>query len=167
LILIDRSIQTILRDEAERQGEDHAFLDALFRGNGGIPPMIRHAPGHATHLHIRFYNPIAQETGRRLYAALLRQKKIVVGPAFATHVARKGDTLIELAKRYGTTVRAIRRANGLKSSKIQAKKSYRIPQTGRAPPSFSPRPIAIPPRRIPPPRQGASERAQARERKMP
>jgi len=114
--------------------------------------MIRHAPGHATHLHIRFYNPVAQETGRRLYSALLRHKKIVVGPAFATHVARKGDTLIELAKRYGTTVRAIKRANGLKSSKIQAKKSYRIPQTGRAPPAFSSRPVAIPPRRVPPPR---------------
>ena len=106
--------------------------------------------GHATHLHVRFFSPIAQETGRRAYAALLRHQMIRVGPAFAIHVARKGDTLAELAKRYGTTVRAIRHANGLKSNVIQAKKSYRIPEKGKAPPSLARGPITIPPRRLPP-----------------
>jgi penicillin-insensitive murein endopeptidase len=150
MLLIDHSIQPLLRAEAERVGEDSEWLEGLFKGKGALPPIIRHAPGHATHLHVRFFSPIAQETGRRAYAALLRHQMIRVGPAFAIHVARKGDTLAELAKRYGTTVRAIRHANGLKSNVIQAKKSYRIPEKGKAPPSLARGPITIPPRRLPP-----------------
>jgi penicillin-insensitive murein endopeptidase len=115
-----------------------------------LPPIIRHAPGHATHLHVRFYSPIAQETGRRAYSALLRHQLIHVGPSYAVHVAKKGETLATLAKRYGTTVMAIRRANSLKSNVIQAKKSYRIPERGKAPPSLARGPVAIPPRRVPP-----------------
>ncbi len=150
MILIDHSVQALLRAEAERAGEDPEWLDGVFRGKGAMPPIIRHAPGHATHLHVRFYAPIAQETGRRAYSALLRHQLIHVGPSYAVHVAKKGDTLVTLAKRYGTTVLAIRRANGLKSNVIQAKKSYRIPERGKAPPSLARGPIAIPPRRIPP-----------------
>jgi len=150
MILIDHSVQALLRAEAEREGEDREWLDGVFRGKGALPPIIRHAPGHATHLHVRFYSPIAQETGRRAYAALLRHQMIHVGPSYAVHVAKKGDTLATLAKRYGTTVMAIRRANGLKSNVIQAKKSYRIPERGKAPPSLARGPIAIPPRRLPP-----------------
>jgi murein endopeptidase len=150
LLLIDHSIQTILRDYAESIGENREWLDTLFHGRERVPPIIRHAPGHATHLHIRFYNPIAQETGRRCYAALVRHGMVHVGAAYVAHVAKKGETLAQLAKRYGTTVRAIRRANGLKNTLIQAKRSYRIPQTGHAAPTAAPEPIAIPPRRLPP-----------------
>jgi penicillin-insensitive murein endopeptidase len=157
MLLIDRSIQSLLRTEAERLGEDSEWVDGLFKGKGPLPPIIRHAPGHATHLHARFFSPIAQETGRRAYAALVRHQLIRVGPVFAIHVARKGDTLAELAKRYGTTVRAIKQANGLKSNVIQAKKSYRIPEKGKAPPSLVRGPTAIPPRRLPP--QPASGRS--------
>jgi LysM domain/Penicillin-insensitive murein endopeptidase len=150
LLLIDRSIQVLLADYAEGKGEDKEWVRLLFHGNGILPPLIRHAPGHATHLHARFYNPIATETGRRCYAALLRQGYVRPGAAFVTHVAKKGETLAELAKRYGTTVRAIRRANGLKSTVIQAKKAYKIPQSGHAPPALSAGPVGIPPRRLPP-----------------
>ena len=52
-----------------RSGSTHCFA-----ASGALPPIIRHAPGHATHLHIRFYSPIAAETGRRAYAALLRHQ---------------------------------------------------------------------------------------------
>jgi murein endopeptidase len=150
MLLIDHSIQPLLRAEAERVGEDAEWLDGVFKGKGTLPPIVRHAPGHATHLHVRFFSPIAQETGRRAYSALLRHQMIRVGPAFAIHKAKKGDTLASLAKRYGTTVRAIRQANGLKSNVIQAKKSYRIPEKGKAPPSLARGPITIPPRRLPP-----------------
>jgi murein endopeptidase len=153
MILIDHSVQALLRTEAERSDPDSDWLDSIFRGRNGLPPLIRHAPGHATHLHVRFWNPIAQETGRRIYPALVRHGMIHVGPAFAVHVAKKGDTLVELAKRYGTTVRAIRRANGLKSNVIMAKKSYRIPERGKAPPAVTRGPVTIPPRRLPSPRQ--------------
>jgi len=153
MILIDHSIQALLRTEAERTDPDTEWLDSVFRGRNGLPPLIRHAPGHATHLHVRFWNPIAQETGRRVYPALVRHSMIHVGPAFAVHVAKRGDTLAELAKRYGTTVRAIRRANSLKSNVIVAKKSYRIPERGKAPPAVTRGPVTIPPRRLPGPSQ--------------
>jgi hypothetical protein len=44
-------------------------------------------------------------------------------------------------------VRAIQRANRLKSTLIMAKKSYRIPQTGVPSPQSS---LGYPPRRLPP-----------------
>jgi murein endopeptidase len=158
MLLIDHSLQLLLRAEAEREGEDREWLDSVFRGNGAMPPLIRHAPGHATHLHIRFYSPIAQETGRRLYAALVRHQLVHVGPSYVAYVARKGDTLATLAKRYHTTVPVIRRANGLRSTLIQAKRSYRIPQPGHAPPGYVQGPVAIPPRRLPPEHSPAGNR---------
>jgi penicillin-insensitive murein endopeptidase len=53
-----------------------------------------------------------------------------------------------LARKYRTTVRAIQRANGLRSTKIRAKKVYLIPRPGQL--KLPSRPIAIPPRRLPP-----------------
>lgn len=150
MLLIDRSIQDLLVQHAESAGEDKEWVHLLFHGNGNVPPIVRHAPGHATHLHVRFYNPIASETGRRCYAALVRRGLVRPDAAYVLHVAKKGETLAELAKKFGTTVRAIRRANGLKSTVIQAKKVYKIPQSGHAPPSLTAGPIGIPPRRLPP-----------------
>jgi LysM repeat protein len=64
------------------------------------------------------------------------------------HVARQGDTLAKLAKRYGTTIKEIQRANGLRSTLIQAKRKYLIPQSGaRLDPTP---PVVVPPRRLPP-----------------
>ena len=43
------------------------------------------------------------------------------------HSVRRGDTLGEIARRYGTSVRALMRANGLRSSRIHVGASLRIP----------------------------------------
>jgi murein endopeptidase len=150
MLLIDRSVQDLLVEHAEKIGEDKEWVRLIFHGKGSVPPIVRHAPGHATHFHARFYNPIATETGRRCYAMLVELGLVRPGAAYVMHLAKKGETLAELAKRYGTTVKAIRRANGLKSTIIQAKKSYKIPQSGHAPPSLSAGPVGIPPRRLPP-----------------
>lgn len=149
MLLIDHGIQQLLREHAESVGENREWLELLFKGKGAVPPLIRHAPGHATHIHVRFYSPMAQETARRAYASLVSHGKIPVGPTFVVHVAKKGETLAQLAKRYHTTVRAIRQANGLRSNLIQAKKTYRIPGTHRASLSVQVARVAIPPRRLP------------------
>jgi murein endopeptidase len=148
-ILLDHSIQALLLEHATSIGEDRAWLSDLFKGRGYTrPPMIRHAKGHATHLHVRFYSPIAEETGRRCYAALLTAGKIKPSTHFVSYKAKKGDTLLALAKRFGTTVKAIKRVNGLRSNTILAKRSYKIPSTGH---SVTPaRPVEVPPRRLPP-----------------
>ncbi len=47
------------------------------------------------------------------------------------HVIRSGDTLSTIARRYGVSVRAIKRANGLRSSRIRAGRNLLIPMSTR------------------------------------
>lgn len=49
-------------------------------------------------------------------------------PKTIRHTVRKGDTLYSLARRYGTTVSKIKRANGLSSNVIRTGKTYTIPK---------------------------------------
>lgn len=150
LILIDHSIQAWLRDYAESVNEDRVWLDDIFGVKGSRrPALIRHAPGHATHLHVRFYNPIAEETARRCYADLVALGKVRVQPSSVNYKARKGDTLLALAKRFGTTVKAIKRANALRSNTILAKRVYKIPSSAKHSISMGPS-QTVPPRRLPP-----------------
>lgn len=152
LLLIDHSIQALLREHALSIGEDPAWVDSIFRGGGGRRPLIRHARGHATHMHIRFFNPLAQETARRAHQALVARGVVPPVQTFAHHRARRGDTLGKLSKRYGVPVPEIKRANGLKSSLIKEKRTYLIP-LGRSRPAPLAKKLTFPPRRVPPPRQ--------------
>ena len=137
MILVDRSIQRLLADYAAANGEDPAFVDAVFqiRGKNARAP-VRHVKGHDNHLHFRFYNPVAEEMGRRVARFVRPPAPVVVaasqaeaaGVVFAPHRARSGDTLVILAKRYGTTVEEIQRVNGLRSNALRAGVVYRIPQ---------------------------------------
>ncbi len=49
-------------------------------------------------------------------------------PKTIRHTVRKGETLYSLSKKYGTSVSAIQKANGLRGSTIQTGKSYIIPR---------------------------------------
>lgn len=147
-ILIDRSVQALLREHALTSGEDPEWVADLFDGTPGkSSALIRHAPGHASHLHVRFYNPLAQESGRLTYQALVEEKVVEPPTHYISHRVAKGETLVHLAKRYGTTVREIKRANRLRSNTILAKKTYKIPSKG---PATSGEPPGVPPRRVPP-----------------
>ena len=64
------------------------------------------------------------------------------------HLVRNGETLGHLARRYGTSVRAIRQQNGLSGTIIRAGRSLRIPLIGVRAPSIAP--VMVPPRPIPP-----------------
>jgi penicillin-insensitive murein endopeptidase len=150
LILVDSSIQKLLRDYAVSIGEDRAWLDRIFQvGSKNPAPLIRHAKGHATHLHVRFYSPVAQETGRRAYGYLVKDGTVRGSAGFTSHVAKKGETLGSLARRYGISVQAIQQANGLRNTAIRAKTVYRIPVKGstKPPPNAQ---LVVPPRRLPP-----------------
>ena len=151
LILLDHGLQEPLKEYALSIGEDRAWLDQVFQGKGAVRAIIRHAPGHATHLHLRFFNPIAQETARRCYGALARHKLVSTPEQYLTHKAKKNETLAMIAKKYGTSVRAIRESNSLRSNLIHEGAGYRIPVTGgvRIPHTERAR---IPARRPPPPR---------------
>ena len=78
---------------------------------------------------------------------MLVEAKLINPPVFTIpHVVQPGQTLGVLAKRYGTTVNAIMRANGLPSSQLRAGRTYRIPVRTPAPPSA---PLAFPHRTLP------------------
>jgi penicillin-insensitive murein endopeptidase len=63
VIFIDRSLQRTLVAHARAMGEDAAWLDGLFQVEHAERALIRHEPEHLNHLHVRFYNPIAQRRG--------------------------------------------------------------------------------------------------------
>jgi LysM repeat protein len=149
LILVDRRIQLLLYDYARGIGEDKAWLDSVFQyPNGRGYTIIRHARRHHTHYHVRFYNPRAQEIGRRAYKQLIAQKKIAPPVSYTYHKVRSGQTLGHMARRYGTSVRAIKRANGLRSTTIRAGRTYRIPRKGGV--ARVPAATNIPARKLPP-----------------
>jgi LysM repeat protein len=153
LILIDHSIQVLLEQYALEQGEDPTWLSGIFRGAAGqLRPIIRHAPGHATHIHIRFFNPIAQETARRCHALLVMAKLTSAPQSFISHKVKKNETLGMIARKYGVTVPRLRAANGLKKSLIREKSVLRVPIATRGPARPADR-VRIPARRIPPPRR--------------
>ncbi len=71
MVLVDTSIQRLLYDYAKEHGEDQEFLDRVFQVAGKNPSaIIRHVHGHQTHIHVRFFSPSAQASGK-LAAAYL------------------------------------------------------------------------------------------------
>jgi penicillin-insensitive murein endopeptidase len=146
-IFMDRKVQGLLRDYAEKIGEDNTWLESVFHGSDTEPPIILHEPGHDTHFHVRFYNPVAEDTARLCYGALLAQHKLKPMRYKIAHKARKGDTLLGLARRYGVSVTAIMDANHLKQKALREGSVYVIPREGSAGPSEG---GPIPPRRVPP-----------------
>jgi LysM repeat protein len=150
LILIDHSIQVLLEDYAKQHGDDPTWLSGIFRGvPGKLRPIIRHAPGHATHLHIRFFNPTAQETARRCHPFLLQAKLTRAPESFITHKVKKNETLGMISRKYGVPVPRLRAVNGLKSSLIHEKSALRIPVATRGPTGPGPR-LRVPARRLAP-----------------
>jgi penicillin-insensitive murein endopeptidase len=151
LILIDHSIQHLLEAYARQHGEDPDWLAGIFRGvPGKLRPIIRYAPGHATHFHVRFFNPIAQETARRCHAQLLAAKLIHAPQSYITHQVKKNETLGMIARKYGVSVPKLRAANGLRSSLIRAKSALRVPVASRGTAGPGAR-LRLPARRPPPP----------------
>jgi murein endopeptidase len=144
-IFVDRSIIAVLYQHAlAEEGEDRSWLNDIF-GRTSEKGIIQHERGHKNHLHVRFYNPVAQEHGRIVYPVLVETG--AAPPPMVKHRVRQGETLGSLARRYGTSVNAIRVANGLRGSQLRAGRSYTIP-IRRTPPDSGP--VVVPPRRLPP-----------------
>ncbi len=72
-LFLARSLHSVLRAEAVRIGEDADFVRDVFDGDGPrTRPILRHARGHQTHLHVRFLSAAATENARRVQSALGR-----------------------------------------------------------------------------------------------
>lgn len=153
-IFLDRRLQRVIRAHAAEIGEDAEWLANIFDGKDGAGvklregSLIRHEPGHATHLHVRFYSPVAQESGRRVYASLRKLGLIKPPVYYIKHRVRRGQTLGHLARKYRTSVKAIQRANRLRSTVIRANRKYKIPRRGWVKNVSGP--VKVAPRRLPP-----------------
>lgn len=60
------------------------------------------------------------------------QKKQGQAKKPTTYKVKKGDSLYEIAKKHGTTVAAIKKANGMKSDKISVGKTIKLPSDSKA-----------------------------------
>jgi len=148
VIFLDTRIQRLLYNYALSISEDKAWLDRVFQFTRGYrDARICYERNHRNHYHVRFYNPVAQELGRRAHPFLV-QSGVIEPPVYTVrHVVRPGQTMGHVAARYGTSVRAIRAANGLSSTLWRAGRAYRIPVRAAAPPIA---PVVVPPRVLPP-----------------
>jgi murein endopeptidase len=143
VILVDRRVQKVLYDHAVKIGEDKAWLDSLF--HAGERSIIKHARGHRDHFHVRFFNPRAQELGRRIAPLLALQPEHNI----AMHRVRSGDTLGAIAMRYNSTVTSIRNANRLRNSLLRIGQVLSVPLRGPCTRCPVPPPVVVPPRRLP------------------
>jgi penicillin-insensitive murein endopeptidase len=148
VVLLDTRIQRLLYNHALSIGEDKDWLDRVFQFSRGYrDALVQHVKNHRNHYHVRFYNPVAQELGRRAYP-LLVEAEIVPEPVYTVrHVVRPGQTMGQIAVRYGTSTRAIMQANGLRSTTWRAGRAYRIPVKAAAVKTEA---VVIPPRLLPP-----------------
>ena len=73
-LFVDRSVQSLLREHALAIGESREFVDELFESPAKRDTLVRHAWGHLTHFHVRFIDPVAEETGRRAGPSLGRAR---------------------------------------------------------------------------------------------
>ena len=146
-VFLDRGLQRLLYAHALEEGEDRGWLDDIFGrlGDEQRKGIIQHEKRHKNHLHVRFFNPAAQERARIVYATLVETGSLP--PPMVKHRVRRGETLGYLARRYGASASAIRAANGLRGSQLRAGRGYLIP-IRRVPPDNGP--IVVPPRRLPP-----------------
>jgi penicillin-insensitive murein endopeptidase len=111
MILLDSRIQRILYEYALSIGENPEWLSGVFQYPGVRKhTILRHVRGHNTHFHVRFFNPLAQEMGRRAYPTLLAMKLVRPANYVSYYKVRKGDTLATLAQRYGVSTAQMRRA---------------------------------------------------------
>jgi LysM repeat protein len=159
----------VLRDYAERAGEDRAWLDRIFQvghgdaGRGRGSPgkghwMLQHARRHRDHFHVRFYAPRSQELGRRVLPLLARRPE----QNLALHTIRRGQTLGHLARTYHTTVQALAKANRLQGTRarLHAGQQLLIPLRGPCTTCPLPPPLVVPPRCLPPAMELARRAAQ-------
>jgi penicillin-insensitive murein endopeptidase len=154
-VLIDTAVMGWLESYARSLGEPSAWLTALFHDVPAGPgvranrALVRHAPGHVDHMHVRFVSPKARRLGAQLYDRLVREGYIKPPSAGRQHRVARGETLSHIARRYHLSVQALQKQNGLRSTRIRQGQSLIIQVAVPVPGAKDA--VQLPPRRLPPP----------------
>ena len=90
---------------------------------------------------MRFYNPRAQELGRRVLPLMPKDPRQNI----RYHRVRKGDTIGKIAYRFGSTIKAIQRANRLKGTMIRLGQTLAVPLSGPCVNCPMPPEVIVPP----------------------
>jgi murein endopeptidase len=151
VVWVDRAIQKLLRSQALAQGEDEGWLGRIFQG--GKQSLVQHARRHQDHFHVRFYAPRSQELGRRIQPILATRPE----HNLAVHKVLRGQTLGHIARKYGVTVAALKKANHLKRTFLAANQRLLVPLHGPCTKCPLPPPVEVPPRCLPPEPQAPAE----------
>jgi hypothetical protein len=104
-LFLDRSLHPLLRAEAERVGESPGLIAEVFDGDASKQPIMRHARGHQTHLHVRFASAVAVRTAQR------------VGARLGASASRRGALLGVLKQRARVQAKSGNGASGLKTKR--------------------------------------------------
>lgn len=148
LVLLDRASHWPLRSYARSIGEDPRWVRSLFVK--GPPPegrlLVQHDDRHKCHLHVRFYNPIAQQTGARVYPLAVKNGLFEARQYHVSAWAKRDDSFESFLARYRLTPTSFRAANGAR--RFRAGSSYKILRFGPVDPGEGP--VVVPPRMLPP-----------------
>lgn len=143
-ILVDKKVQRVLYDYALAQGEDKSWLDTLFFS--GHSALVQHARGHKDHFHVRWFSPRSQELGRRIQPMLAKrpdENRMI-------YRVRSGDNLGKIAKKYGSSIAMIQKANGMHNTFLKLGRPLQVPMRGACTQCPVPPPLVVPPRHLPP-----------------
>lgn len=150
LVLIDQRVQGWLEDYALGRGEPRAWVTSLFHdGPGPERAVVRDAPGHVAHMHVRFVSARSRQRAITHYDRLVAAGRIAGGSISVKHTVKPGETLGSLAKKYKISVRELQRLNALGSTRIRAGQELEVSRKS-SPLRGVKEPIRVPPRRVPP-----------------
>jgi len=149
-VLIDNAVQGWLEEYALGAGEPRAWVRSLFHDDASTKnrSVVRHAPGHVAHMHVRFVSPRARLLGAQLYERLVREGYIKGGYAALQHRVLRGDTLGGIGRKYHVPIATLKKLNGLVSSQIRVGQRLIIRQPVEL--RGAKDAVHIPPRRRPP-----------------
>ncbi|GIW40043.1 MAG: hypothetical protein KatS3mg076_0620 [Candidatus Binatia bacterium] len=107
--------------------------DELAEWNPALTSEVRRGKLHVPRGYLLRLPPgLDRDSFRIRYARLPANERFAAQKRlYFVHRVRRGDTLLGIARRYGTSVEAVRRANGLRGSTILVGQALRIPSGNR------------------------------------
>jgi penicillin-insensitive murein endopeptidase len=111
-IFMDSSVQALLREHALASEPEPRWLDTVFEQPANKNTLIRHRWGHASHLHVRFYDNVATRLGELARPVLAKKKAVHKPVAKRTPAKASGAKAPKQAKQKTAPKPAVSRSAG-------------------------------------------------------